>query len=56
MKQIDWKMYKDVLLTSVLAQVSVQELFARVYDLVELPMICFDVSFHLIAYAFPRPF
>lgn len=47
---------QSLLLESILERRSVQELFDRLYALVALPMICFDPSFSLIAYAFSRPF
>ncbi|MDR1193440.1 MAG: helix-turn-helix domain-containing protein [Peptococcaceae bacterium] len=46
---------RRILLDAVIKGESVQTLFDRVYDCVKLPLICFDVSFGLIAYAFARP-
>ena len=44
------------LLRCITERISVQKLFDRVYKIINLPMICFDPSFSLIAYSFPRPF
>lgn len=47
---------RAVLLHSILERMTAQQLFDRIYKLISLPMICFDPSFSLIAYSFPRPF
>lgn len=47
---------RTVFLESILSNDSVQTLFDRVYAFMKLPLICFDVSFAVVAYAFPRPY
>ncbi|MPM57833.1 hypothetical protein SDC9_104656 [bioreactor metagenome] len=56
MSQINLDDLRAVLLDTVIRKQSVQTLFDRVYDCIGLPLIAFDVSFSIIAYAFPRPF
>ncbi len=56
MRVIDFEKLDGILLDSLLCGDSVQQLFDRVYDFLKLPLICFDTTFHLVAYAFPRPF
>ena len=56
MRLIDFEKLESALLESLLSGDSVQDLFGRVYKCLGLPLICFDTTFHLVAYAFPRPF
>ena len=56
MKSIDHERLESVLLDAILSGGSLQELFDRVYECIALPLVCFDTTFHMLAYAFPRPF
>ena len=56
MKSIDHERLESVLLDAILSGGSLQELFDRVYECIKLPLVCFDTTFHVLAYAFPRPF
>jgi len=55
-RRLDLVQLRAVLLDSIMEKHTVQELFDSVYGCIRLPAICFDVSFRLVAYAFPRPF
>ena len=56
MRVIDFEKLDGILLDGLLCGDSVQQLFDRVYKHLQLPLICFDTTFRLVAYAFPRPF
>ena len=56
MQQLDFNSLEKILLSSVLNRSTVQNMFDRVYERFHIPIICFDVSFRLIAYAFEHPF
>ena len=56
MKSIDHERLESVLLDAILSGGSLQELFDRVYECIALPLVCFDTTIHMLAYAFPRPF
>lgn len=56
MKQFTQEQARTVILDALLDNSSIDSLIHELYELTELPMIVFDVTFRLIAYAFPRPF
>ena len=56
MRSLDFDKLNAVLLDSVLNRMALEELYSRVSACLELPLICFDTSFRLVAYAFSRPF
>jgi hypothetical protein len=56
MRRIDFDRLNTVLLDAVLRRASLDELYSEVSACIELPLICFDTSFRLVAYAFKRPF
>lgn len=47
---------RSKLLTCIMEHMTVQQLFDQIYGIIQLPMICFDPSFSLLAYSFQRPF
>lgn len=47
---------KTTILESILHSDSIQTMYNKVYDILMLPMICFDVSFRIIAYRFGSDF
>ena len=56
MRSIDFENLESVLLDAILKGAGLQEMFDGVYSCLKLPLICFDTTFHMLAYAFPRPF
>ncbi|HWQ77837.1 MAG TPA: helix-turn-helix domain-containing protein [Anaerovoracaceae bacterium] len=56
MSKVDLNNLRAILVDAIMKKQSVQAMFDRVYDCMELPLIAFDVSFSVIAYAFTRPF
>ncbi len=48
--------FENIVLDALLKGSSIKKLVADVHDCCGLPMIAFDVTFNLIAYAFDRPF
>ncbi len=56
MRRLPVDTVRATLLMCITDHLNVQQLFDRVYEIISLPMICFDPSFSLIAYSFPRPF
>lgn len=56
MRRLDFEKLNSVLLDSVLRRVSLNELYSEFSACTGLPLICFDTSFRLVAYAFDRPF
>lgn len=47
---------KTVILESILHSDSIQILYNKIYDVLKLPLICFDVSFRIVAYRFEPGF
>lgn len=47
---------RSAMLHCITEHMTAQQLFDHIYKIISLPMICFDPSFSLIAYSFPRPF
>jgi len=56
MKRIDLPKLRSIVLDAIMKKQSVLTLVNRAYDCIGLPVICFDVYFRVVAYAFPRPF
>lgn len=56
LKRLQLERIHTVLLDSVIAKADVQTIFDRLYEVTNLPAICFDPTFSLIAYSFRRPF
>ena len=56
MRKLDFDKLNSLLLDAVLRRVGLDELYAEVGSCIGLPLICFDTSFRLVAYAFERPF
>lgn len=56
MKKLPIDEIRSVLLHCIMEHKSVQQVFDQIYEIIALPMICFDPSFSLIAFSFPRPF
>ncbi len=56
MRQLPLDDVRRTILTGVVEHKTIQQLFDAVYEIIQLPMICFDPSFSLVAYAFERPF
>lgn len=56
MSKIDMNQFNDTLFDAIVRKQSIQTLVSRAYACIGLPIISFDVSFKLLAYAFSRPF
>lgn len=56
MKKLPLDQIQAEMLRCIVEHRTVQELFDAVYAVLRLPMICFDPSFSLVAFAFERPF
>lgn len=56
MPKLDLTKLESAVLDALMEGTSINKLVDKIYSICGLPMLTFDVTFNMIAYAFPRPF